>query len=119
MPDGYETKLSDGKPFGEALLEPSAIYVALVAELLAKDVEIRYISHIIGHGYRKFMRANADFTYRITDVGEVPEVLACLQKRCALTDEEAFGRFNMGTGLAFYVPENSGKSVLQAAAKVG
>src|ERR1700722_20393876 len=44
LPDGYATELAGGTTtLGEALLEPSVMYVGLVAALLAEDLPLRYI----------------------------------------------------------------------------
>ncbi len=55
LPDGYATKLG-GATLGEALLEPSVMYVPLVAALLEQDVPLTYLSHVTGHGLLKLMR---------------------------------------------------------------
>src|SRR5579884_3792696 len=46
LPDGYLTPLPSGRPLGEALLDPSLIYVSLIEQLLTQGVPIRYLSHI-------------------------------------------------------------------------
>ena len=66
LPDGYATELGDGTTLGEALLEPSVMYVPLVAALLDEDVPLSYISHITGHGLLKLMRPPRALTYRIS-----------------------------------------------------
>ncbi len=57
MPMGLRSKLSDGRTYGEALLDPRMIYVPLVEDCLNEGVEIHYAVNITGHGWRKLMRA--------------------------------------------------------------
>ena len=59
LPEGFATPLPDGRRFGEALLDPSVMYVGLVAELLAEGVAVSYLSHVTGHGLLKLMRPSA------------------------------------------------------------
>ena len=65
---GYATRLSDGSLFGEALLRPTHIYAKFVSDLFGHDVDIHYMVNITGHGWRKLMRADRDFTYTIDSV---------------------------------------------------
>ena len=78
LPDGYATALPSGATLGEALLEPSVMYVPLVAELLRAGLGVTYMSHVTGHGLLKLMRPAKALTYRIERLPEVPEVLSFL-----------------------------------------
>ncbi|MBM3708681.1 MAG: phosphoribosylformylglycinamidine cyclo-ligase, partial [Actinobacteria bacterium] len=64
-PDGYLAVLSDGKTFGETLLEPTVIYVKAIEALQQLGVRIHYAVNITGHGWRKLMRATEPFVYTI------------------------------------------------------
>src|SRR3989338_1770291 len=50
LPDGYSAKLSDGTMYGDALLNPSHIYVNLVKDLFEDGIDIHYMVNITGHG---------------------------------------------------------------------
>ena len=63
-PNGYLTPLSDGRPYGESLLDPTHIYVGLVEDCLNRGVDIHYAVNITGHGWRKLMRAPDRFAHR-------------------------------------------------------
>ncbi len=119
LPEGLLSMLGSGRTLAEAVLEESVIYVALVAALLEAEVPLHYVSHITGHGWRKLMRARAEFTYRIELVPEVPEVLAYLVAGLDLSSREAYGTLNMGAGLALYVAPGSGGRVLEIARATG
>lgn len=102
LPDGYATRLPSGATLGEALLEPSAMYVAFVAELLAHEVPVTYISHITGHGLLKLMRRPRQLRYRVRELPETPEVLSFLVAEAGLEARAAYATFNMGAGFAVY-----------------
>lgn len=118
-PDGWATKLPSGRGFGEAVLDPSAIYVSLVENLLADLSDVTYLSHITGHGFRKLMRANAHFTYRITEVPPVPEVLRFMVDKADMTTSDAYGTFNMGAGFAVMCRPSATDEVLSVAKRCG
>jgi phosphoribosylformylglycinamidine cyclo-ligase len=108
-----------GRELGEAVLDPSAIYVSLIETLIRGGVPVAYISHITGHGLRKLMRADRDLTYRIHTLPDVPEVLSYLARATEMDSAEAYGTFNMGAGLAVYCRPGSGDAVVAAAASLG
>jgi phosphoribosylformylglycinamidine cyclo-ligase len=118
-PEGLLTKLSGGRTLGDALLDPALIYVPLVRALIKQGTNVSYMSHITGHGFRKLMRARQDFTYRITSVPAVPEVLSYLVDATGMDAKDAYGTFNMGAGFAVYCRSDSAESVVAAATEVG
>lgn len=119
LEDGYAHALPSGTTFGEAILKPSAIYVGLVEALLQAHVPVHYMSHITGHGFRKVMRANSEFTYNIYVLPEIPEELSFLATQCGLDDAEAYGTFNMGAGFAIYCPLEAVADVIRIASETG
>ena len=56
LPQGYATRLSDGRSFGEAVLEPTVLYPPVIKALWAANVLPHYCVNITGHGWRKLMR---------------------------------------------------------------
>jgi phosphoribosylformylglycinamidine cyclo-ligase len=119
LPDGLLTAMPSGRRFGDALLDPSVIYVPLVAELRRRAIRPSYLSHITGHGVRKLMRAPAELTYVVDDLPPVPEVLSFLSEQAGIDAREAYATFNMGAGFAVYVPAGGGQDVVDAAAARG
>ena len=104
LPDGYLSMLPDGRTYGEALLAPSAIYVNFVAECQRAKLPIRYAVHVTGHGWRKLMRLEAPFVYRITEPGPIPPLFAFIAEQGKIEIREMYATFNMGAGFAVYVP---------------
>jgi phosphoribosylformylglycinamidine cyclo-ligase len=119
LPEGYATRLASGATLGEALLEPSLIYVPFVASLLEEGVRVTYMSHVTGHGLLKLMRSPKQLRYRIERLPEVPEVLRFLAAEAALEEAAAHRTFNMGSGYAVYCAAGEGERVLAVAQRLG
>ena len=105
LPDGYETLLSDGRMYGEALLDPTHIYVKFIEECLCRDIWIHYAVNITGHGWRKLMRAPQPFSYVIENLPTQLPIFDFIQKHGPVSDEEAYGNLNMGAGFAFFISQ--------------
>ena len=119
LPDGYATELEDGTSFGEALLEPSVMYVGLVDALLKKELPLRYISHITGHGLLKLMRPPRALTYRIERLPRVPRVLGFMVEQAQMEAHAAYSTFNMGAGYALYCAPGAGVRIAAIAEELG
>ncbi|KKS98484.1 MAG: hypothetical protein UV73_C0001G0005 [Candidatus Gottesmanbacteria bacterium GW2011_GWA2_43_14] len=117
LPDGYLTKMSDGNYYGEGLLVPTIIYSSLIQALFASGIDIHYLANITGHGWRKIMRSEKHFTYRINSLPPVPEVFNFIMANGPVDKKEAYGSFNMGAGFAVFVASKDVKRVIAIAAK--
>jgi phosphoribosylformylglycinamidine cyclo-ligase len=113
LPKGYLTPLSDGRAYGEALLDPTHIYVGIVEDCLDAGVALRYGVNVTGHGWRKLMRATQPFTYVIEEVPSPPAVFAEFLKPGRMDLREAYGNLNMGAGFALYLPEEDVDKVVR------
>lgn len=116
---GYLTELSDGRTYGEALLDPTHIYVGLVEDCLDCGVDIHYAVNVTGHGWRKLMRATQPFTYVIDTLPTQLPIFDFLQQHGPVDDTEAYGNLNMGAGFALYVSEADVKKVIDVAKNLG
>jgi phosphoribosylformylglycinamidine cyclo-ligase len=116
---GYETLMPNGRMFGEALLDPTILYVTCVRDLFEAGADIKYISNITGHGWRKVMRHSSDFTYIIDSVPPVPEVLAFIVEKAGMSAKDAYATFNMGAGYALFMPENDVAGTIEVCRKNG
>lgn len=116
LPDGYLTRLDDGRTYGETLLDPTHIYVGLVEDCLNRGVAIHYAVNITGHGWRKLMRATQSFAYIVEQLPRQLPIFGFLQEYGPVDDAEAYGNFNMGAGFALYVSEADADAVLKVAA---
>lgn len=119
LPEGYLTELSDGRTYGETLLDPTHIYVGLVEDCLDNGVYIHYAVNITGHGWRKLMRAPQPFTYVIDALPAPLPIFDFIQEHGPVDDAEAYGNLNMGAGFALYVHQNDVWKVDEAAKALG
>jgi phosphoribosylformylglycinamidine cyclo-ligase len=97
------TPIPGGRTFGEALLDASFIYVRFVAACQKAGLKLHYAAHVTGHGWRKLMRLDEPFVYRITQVREPSPIFRFLMEAGPLDAREAYATFNMGAGFAVYV----------------
>jgi phosphoribosylformylglycinamidine cyclo-ligase len=119
LPDGYATKLSDGKSYGESLLVPTIIYANLIRDAFEAGIAISYMVNITGHGWRKLMRSGKNFTYKITSVPTPQPIFTFIQEQTGNDDTEMYGNFNMGAGFALFVAEKDIQKTLSVAKKNG
>lgn len=119
IPKGYSTKLPDGTMYGEALLTPTHIYAGLVDTLFSNGINLHYLVNITGHGWRKLMRANRIVTYMIESIPEPSQLFTFIKDHANLTDQDMYATFNMGAGLAIYVPELDAVRVIAIAKHLG
>lgn len=112
LPEGYLTLIADGRCYGDALLDPTLIYVGLVERCFNAGIDIHYAVNVTGHGWRKLMRAKEPFSYIIENPTRVQPVFRFIQEHAGLDQRAMYETFNMGMGFALYV------SVEQASAVV-
>jgi phosphoribosylformylglycinamidine cyclo-ligase len=111
--------MTDGRSFGEALLDASVIYVRFVEACQRAGLRLHYAAHITGHGWRKLMRLDEPFVYRITEVREPPEVFMFITRNGPVEMREAYATFNMGAGFAVYVRDGDVEALLRVAREAG
>lgn len=115
LPQGYLTKIGDGRTYGEALLDPSAIYVNFVGECQKQGLKLNYVSHITGHGWRKLMRLDEPFVYQMDYVPQPQPVFSFIQHSGPVDQREMYATFNMGAGFAAYVSPKDADRCVQIA----
>ena len=121
LPDGYQTPVGfgDTRTFGEALLAPSVIYVEFVRECQQRGIELNYVAHVTGHGWRKLMRLEEPFVYEIHNPRPAPALFQFLEKAGPISTREMYATFNQGVGFAAYVAPGAVDATLEAAAAAG
>ena len=119
LEDGYMTLLENGSTYGESLLRPTVNYVRLMRALQNAGSDVHYVVHITGHGWRKLMRANENFTYTVHHLPAVDPLFSIIQKTLGTDYVEMHETYNMGAGLALYVPESEAATVLSVAEENG
>jgi phosphoribosylformylglycinamidine cyclo-ligase len=99
---------------GEALLEPTKIYVKPVLDLISK-VNIKGLSHITGGGFiENIPRMMPEGTKAVINEGtwEVLPIFELMQKKGNVERMSMYNTFNMGIGMvAAVAPEDAEKAV--------
>ena len=113
LKNGYLTKLSNGKFFGEEVLAKTNIYARIVKDLLDQGIDIHYITNITGHGLRKIMRSKRELTYIIDKIFEPQELFKVIQSVANLTDKDMYATFNMGQDYAIFISQKDVSKTLR------
>lgn len=99
---------------GEAVMEPTKIYAKSVKNV-TNELIVKGITHVTGGGfYENFPRMlSEDLGVEIDQsTWEVPEILSFIQKQGEISEEEMYGVFNMGVGMALVVSQSDVKQTL-------
>jgi phosphoribosylformylglycinamidine cyclo-ligase len=99
-----------GANIGEALLEPTVIYVRAILELLRSGIEVHGLAHITGDGVLNLKRLNSAIGFEIDAPLPVPPICALLCEIGEIEAAEAYRVFNMGCGFVAAVPAVSAES---------
>ena len=98
--DTYYDEL--GKTLGEALLEPTRIYVRALKEIRDAGVQVKGCSHITGGGfYENIPRMLPDGVKAVVkkDSYEVPAIFKLLQEKGGIEEQMMYNTYNMGLGM--------------------
>jgi phosphoribosylformylglycinamidine cyclo-ligase len=96
-----------GASVADALLEPTAIYVRGVLELLRSGLPVHGLAHITGGGLANLLRLHADVGFEISDPLPVPPVFELVRRLGRVGEAEMWEVFNMGCGFCAVVPEEA------------
>ena len=110
-----------GKTVGEALLEPTRIYVKPILKLI-EEVKVKGISHITGGGfYENLPRMLRDGVSLKIDKNsyEVPALFKLIASRGNIPGRDMYNTFNMGIGMAIIVPENEVEKAINLLKEAG
>jgi phosphoribosylformylglycinamidine cyclo-ligase len=116
---GHHDKLPDGRAIGDALLEPTRIYVKAGLDMLAAvpPGAVHGISHITGSGLLNVPRLKKDVRYVLDDPLPVPDVFRHVQQWGGVAKDEMYRTFNMGMGLCVVVAPEHAETALRALQK--
>jgi len=110
-----------GKTLGEALIEPTKIYVKPVLKLI-EEVQVKGISHITGGGFYENMprMLNEKVALNIDKNSyEVPAIFKLIQKEGNIPERDMYNTFNMGIGMAIIVSKKDLEKSLQILKEAG
>lgn len=113
--DTYYDEL--GKTLGEALLEPTKIYVKALKAVRDKNIKIKACSHITGGGfYENIPRMLIEDTKAVVrkDSYEIPAIFKLMAKTGDIKEEMMYNTFNMGLGMVIAVDKSDVSKTLEA-----
>jgi len=93
---------------GDALLEPTEIYVNPVLESI-EECDIHGLAHITGGSFTKLLRLKKA-GYMIDNMPEPPEIFQLIENQ-DVEKEEMYKTFNMGIGFCLIAPEEDGELI--------
>ncbi len=102
--DTYYDEL--GKTLGEALIEPTIIYVKALRNIRENGVTLKACSHITGGGfYENVPRMLHDGVCAVVrkDSYEVPAIFRLLQEKGGIDEHVMYNTYNMGIGMVVAV----------------
>ncbi len=111
-----------GKTLGEALIEPTRIYVKALRSVKEAGVTIKGCSHITGGGfYENIPRMLPDGVKAVVkkDSYEVPAIFKLLQKTGNIEEQMMYNTFNMGLGMVLAVQADDVDATIAALEKAG
>ena len=112
----------NGKSLGEALLEPTRIYVKAVKAVLGSGVDVHAVSHITGGGfYENVPRMMVDGLTAQIKLDSFPTlpIFSLIQKAGNIPARDMYNTFNMGIGMILAVPAAQAQAALDALAAAG
>ena len=109
-----EYKEELGRTLGEALLEPTKIYVKPVLKVL-ESINVKGISHVTGGGfYENLPRMLNDKVALNIDKNsyEIPAIFKIIQRQGNIPERDMYNTFNMGIGMAMIVAKEDVEKTL-------
>lgn len=103
------------KTLGEALLEPTKIYVKAI-QALKKEVEIKSVAHITGGGFYenipRALKEGVSVKIKKEDI-KIHPIFPILQEMGKISDHDMFNTFNMGVGMCVVVKKEDCEKALK------
>ena len=118
--DTYYEEL--GKTLGEALIEPTRIYVKALASVKKAGVRIKACSHITGGGfYENIPRMLREGTRAVVEKNsyEVPAIFRLLMKTGNIDEHMMYNTYNMGIGMVLAVDPEKAEDAITGIREAG
>ena len=124
LPDGFFTKLENGRTLGEELLTPTTIYARPVMTMFDEGIDVHYLQPITGHGWKKIARAKGPFDYVVENIPEPPLIFRELTRLSEQTgfdvsDRENYYVWNMGIGYVVIAPMEFERNIRRVCSEYG
>ncbi|MBQ9279338.1 MAG: phosphoribosylformylglycinamidine cyclo-ligase [Lachnospiraceae bacterium] len=118
--DTYYDEL--GKTLGEALIEPTRIYVKALKSIKDNGIRVKGCSHITGGGfYENIPRMLPDGVKAVIDKNsyEVPAIFKLLASKGNIEEKMMYNTYNMGIGMVVAVNEADVEGTIKAIEAAG
>lgn len=118
--DTYYDEL--GKTLGEALIEPTRIYVKALKSIKDNGIRVKGCSHITGGGfYENIPRMLPDGVKAVIDKNsyEVPAIFKLLATKGNIEEKMMYNTYNMGIGMVIAVNEADVEGTIKAIEAAG
>jgi phosphoribosylformylglycinamidine cyclo-ligase len=101
-----------GVTVGDALLQPTTIYVRAILELLSSGLDVHGLAHITGGGVLNLLRIGKDLGYEISEPLPVPPVFSLIANSGRVEAAEMWEVFNMGCGFCVMLPADQAQTAI-------
>ncbi|MCR4788418.1 MAG: phosphoribosylformylglycinamidine cyclo-ligase [Lachnospiraceae bacterium] len=118
--DTYYDEL--GRTLGEALIEPTRIYVHALKSIKKAGVRIKGCSHITGGGfYENVPRMLPDGARAVIETGSFkqPPIFKLIKEKGRIEDQMMYNTFNMGLGMVLAVDPADAEKTMNAIKEAG
>ena len=118
--DTYYEEL--GKTLGEALIEPTRIYVKALRKVKEAGITIKGCSHITGGGfYENIPRMLPEGMTAVVEKNsyEIPPIFTLMQRKGELSEKMMYNTYNMGLGMILAVDPADAKETVEAVCAAG
>lgn len=116
-PDAHAPDL--GATVGEALLEPTRIYVRPVWAMLQAGIPVSGLYHITGDGLLNLTRGESPLGFDLEWLPEPQPIFHLIRECGAVPPAEMYRTFNMGVGFCVVAPEAHAGEIAAIAASHG
>jgi phosphoribosylformylglycinamidine cyclo-ligase len=109
-----------GQTVGEALLEPTRIYVKSVLPSIRDEVGVTAMAHITSGGFMNLTRVPVAVGFEITWLPrQVGGIFRLIQREGGVSDEEMYRVYNMGVGFCVVCEQSAVSRVIEHAQAAG
>lgn len=111
-----------GRTLGEALMEPTKIYVEALKAVKKAGIAVKGCSHITGGGfYENIPRMLPEGICAVVkkDSYEIPAIFRLLQEKGGLEEKMMYNTYNMGLGMALVLDGSEAETAMEAIRTAG
>jgi phosphoribosylformylglycinamidine cyclo-ligase len=108
-----------GRSVGEALLEPTQLYVRPVWQMLIEGLPIRGLYHITGDGLLNLNRGPAPLGFDLQWLPEPQPIFGLIAHCGEVAPAEMYRTFNMGVGFCVVAPRSAAGRIREVATEHG